>query len=273
MLRRVGEDPVVSQPVWSAEVVSSNLGAPIRSPAQDGGCRARFVACRISAAGLGVVGALVIVSAARGGGEPAVRLPAAGELLASRVAIRAAPGAQARVVRLMKQFRSNAQFRIVLAVKARRGSDGGWWYLLSLPGRPNGQRGWVRGALLDLRPVQNRIVVHVASRMLEVRRITDAKLLLHAVVAVGKPGAETPLGRDFYVQGRYAPGDAFFGPLVLETSAYSKLSDWPGGGLAGIHGTNRPDLLGRAVSHGCVRVSNATDRMLAPLGTPIDLLP
>jgi len=54
------------------------------------------------------------------------------------------------------------------------------------------------------------------------------------------------------------------------------LSDWPGGGLAGIHGTDRPDLLGQAVSHGCVRVSNTVDRALArlaPLGTPIDLLP
>jgi lipoprotein-anchoring transpeptidase ErfK/SrfK len=63
---------------------------------------------------------------------------------------------------------------------------------------------------------------------------------------------------------------------VLETSAYSGPSDWPGGGLAGIHGTNRPDLLGRAVSHGCVRVSHgavvALER-LAPLGTVVDFLP
>jgi hypothetical protein len=95
-------------------------------------------------------------------------------------------------------------------------------------------------------------------------------------VAVGRPGAETPLGRNFFVQARFVPRDRFFGPFVLETSAYSKLSEWPGGGLAGIHGTDRPDLLGRAVSHGCVRVSNAVARALerlAPLGTPVDLLP
>jgi lipoprotein-anchoring transpeptidase ErfK/SrfK len=179
-------------------------------------------------------------------------------------------------VRILNQFRPDSQFQIVLAVKAQRGSDGGWWYMLSLPGRPNGQRGWVRGDLVDLRRVQNRIVVHVRRRTIEVRRISDGKLLLRGVVAVGRPGAETPLGRNFYVQARFAPGDPFYGPFVLETSAYSKLSDWPGGGLAGIHGTNRPDLLGQAVSHGCVRVSNAVDRALArlaPLGTPIDLLP
>ena len=109
------------------------------------------------------------------GGESAVRLPAAGELVASRAAVRAAPSPHARVVRIMNQFRPDSQFQIVLAVKARRGSDGGWWYMLSLPGRPNGQRGWVRGDLVDLQPARNRIVVHVRTRTIEVRRIADGK--------------------------------------------------------------------------------------------------
>ena len=82
---------------------------------------------------------------------------------------------------------------------------------------------------------------------------------------------ETPLGH-FYVTARFVPNDPFLGVFALETSAYSKLSEWPGGGVVGIHGTSRPDLLGQAVSHGCIRVSNATAaalRRLAPLGTPI----
>jgi lipoprotein-anchoring transpeptidase ErfK/SrfK len=236
----------------------------------------RSVRREIWALGLCVVVVLAAVPASPAGDGPAVRLPAAGELLAPSVVVRAGPSADARVVREMKQFRQDSQFQVVLAIKARRGSDGTWWYMLSLPGRPNGQRGWVRGDLVDLHPMKRRIVVHVASRTIAVRRISDGKLLLRAVVAVGKPGAETPLGRNFYVQARFEPDDPFFGPFVLETSAYSKLSDWPGGGLAGIHGTDRPDLLGQAVSHGCVRVSNDVDRALvklAPLGTPIDLLP
>jgi lipoprotein-anchoring transpeptidase ErfK/SrfK len=148
-------------------------------------------------------------------------------------------------------------------------------YELSLPGRPNGQRGWVRGDLLDLHPVTNRITVHIGSRRIDVRRIVDHKLLLSSTIAVGRPGAETPTGHDFYVQARYYPTDPFYGPFVLVTSAYSKLSDWPGGGLAGIHGTSQPNLLGQAVSHGCVRVANSVAlalERLAPLGTPIDLL-
>lgn len=212
-------------------------------------------------------------------GRPAtaatVRVPAAGELVSARAAVRVAPDSGSRVIRVLRRFRRNAQFELVLAISVRRDGGGRVWYELSLPGRPNGQRGWVLGSLVDLVPVVNRIVVHVASRRLEVRRIVGHQLLLSAVVAVGKRSAETPLGRNFFVQGRYLPEDPFFGPFVLVTSAYSKLSEWPGGGLAGIHGTDQPQLLGQAVSHGCVRVSNrvavALER-LAPLGTPVDLL-
>jgi hypothetical protein len=176
----------------------------------------------------------------------------------------------------LHRVRTDGQFTVVLAIATRRSADGQWWYELSLPGRPNGQRGWVRDELLDLRTVANRIVVRVGERRIFVRRIADNRLLASGIVAVGKPGAETPLGHDFYVQGRFVPRDPFFGRFVLETTAYSKLSDWPGGGLAGIHGTNQPQLLGQAVSHGCVRVSDSIARALdrlAPLGTPIDLLP
>jgi lipoprotein-anchoring transpeptidase ErfK/SrfK len=179
-------------------------------------------------------------------------------------------------VRVLHRFRADGQFAVVLAIARRSGADGSWWYELSLPGRPNGERGWVQGELLDLHALPNRIVVRVGERRIFVRRIADNRLLATGIVAVGKPGAETPLGRNFYVQRRFVPSDPFFGRFALETSAYSKLSDWPGGGLAGIHGTNQPQLLGRAVSHGCVRVSDAMAgalERLAPLGTPIDLLP
>jgi lipoprotein-anchoring transpeptidase ErfK/SrfK len=179
-------------------------------------------------------------------------------------------------VRELHQLGTDSQFQTVLAVAARLSADGVWWYQLSLPGRPNGQRGWVSGDTVDLRPVRNQIVVHLKARRLEVRRIDDGRVLLRAVVAVGKAGAETPLGSDFFVQARAVPVDPFFGAFVLVTSAYSKLSDWPGGGLAGIHGTNQPNLLGEAVSHGCVRVSNTVARRLkrlAPLGTVVDILP
>ena len=205
---------------------------------------------------------------------PPHRFPAAGELLRPAV-VRAAPDPSARAMRTMRRFRPDLQFQIVLALSARRGADGAWWYRLSLPGRPNGARGWVRADAVEARPVVNRIVVRLGARRIEVRRIVDGRLLLDGVVAVGAPGAETPLGRSFYVQSAFVPTDPFFGAYALETSAYSRLTDWPDGGIVGIHGTSRPDLLGQAVSHGCIRVADDVARRLrrlAPLGTPIDLV-
>ena len=110
------------------------------------------------------------------------------------VLVRAKPDQESKVVRRLSQVRGDSQIRVVLALEARRGADGSWWYRLSLPGRPNGQRGWVRNDLVEVRPVANRIVVDRGARTLEVRRIATGKLLLRTVVAVGKPGAETPLG-------------------------------------------------------------------------------
>jgi lipoprotein-anchoring transpeptidase ErfK/SrfK len=126
-----------------------------------------------------------------------------------------------------------------------------------------------------VRRLANRIVVHRAARRLEVRRLADGKLLLTAPVAVGAPGAPTPLGRDFYVQWRFTPTDPFYGPFALETSAYARISDWPGGGVVGIHGTSLPELIGRAVSHGCIRLRNEDVvrlRALVPVGTPLDIV-
>lgn len=205
--------------------------------------------------------------------ELPLRVPAAGELLRA-VAVRSAPRPSAPIVRVLSRFRDDAQFQIVLAVGSRRGNDGAWWYRISLPGRPNGARGWVPADATDVRPVQNRIVVRLDARKLEVRRLHDGKLLLRTTAAVGAPGSPTPLGRDFYVQSAFIPTDPFYGTFALETTAYARVTDWPTN-VVGIHGTNRPELLGRPVSHGCVRVSNEAARRLAglaPLGTPVDVV-
>jgi lipoprotein-anchoring transpeptidase ErfK/SrfK len=65
-----------------------------------------------------------------------------------------------------------------------------------------------------------------------------------------------------------------YGPYAFGTSAFSNTYYHFGGGPGeiGLHGTNYPQGLGSKVSHGCIRVSNATIRRLAkllPLGTPV----
>jgi lipoprotein-anchoring transpeptidase ErfK/SrfK len=202
--------------------------------------------------------------------------PAGGDLVNNTLVVRAAPSKRARVVRVLHEFRKDFRLQIVLAVGQVKRRHHAPWVELSLPGRPNGGRGWVPRSSVELNQAQRRIVVLRGARRLQVRRISTGKVLFSAPVAVGMPGAETPLGRNYYVAARFVPRNAFFGSYALETSAYSRLSDWPGGGVVGIHGTDRPGLIGQAVSHGCIRMFNRdVDRLrrLAPLGTPIDILP
>ena len=63
-----------------------------------------------------------------------------------------------------------------------------------------------------------------------------------------------------------------YGSRALGTSAYAAVSDWPGGGVVGIHGTDQPGLIPGRPSHGCIRVRNAdmaTLYRLTPVGTPV----
>lgn len=55
---------------------------------------------------------------------------------------------------------------------------------------------------------------------------------------------------------------------------YSTLTDWPGGGVVGIHGTDQPKLIPGRVSHGCVRLTNAAILRLGrlmPIGTRVTI--
>ena len=206
------------------------------------------------------------------GGTVASDFPAAGTLVVRTTIARAKPSREARRLLVLHQFRRDFRWQVVLALGVETGADGHPWYRVSLPMRPNNTIGWIPARSVKVRPTSHRIVVDRAKRTITV--LHGSKTLLRGTVAVGASGMETPVGR-YYVTARFVPDDPFLGVFALETSAYSKLSEWPGGGVVGIHGTSRPDLLGQAVSHGCIRVSNATAsrlRRLAPVGTPITIV-
>jgi hypothetical protein len=200
-----------------------------------------------------------------------------GTLAWSRVAVLARPKADASRVAVLEQFRPDFRPQYVLALDAMHARNGdATWYRISVPGRPNGRTGWVRAAALELRPVRKRVVIYRGARKFE---FWDGKRLVRSgKVAVGAPGAETPLGL-FYVTDKFNPSIdpdwAILGTYAFETSAYSKLTDWPGGGIVGMHGTPWPSLLGRAVSHGCIRLHNRDVEFLrnrVPLGTPVKIV-
>ena len=68
-------------------------------------------------------------------------------------------------------------------------------------------------------------------------------------------------------------GNSIYGTHAIGTSAYApSLSDWPGGGVVGLHGTNQPGLIPGRPSHGCIRLRNRDIQRLyrlASRGTPI----
>ena len=202
-----------------------------------------------------------------------VSVVGAGELNRD-VAVRAAPRSDARWVTVLRQFRPDYRPQVVLALSQRsdQGSGAPSWYRISMPGRPNGRTGWIPAEAADLRPVRELIHIDRGAKTLELW--SKGRRVLKTRVAVGRPSMETPLGL-YYVTWKLVPRGSALGVFALETSAYSKLSEWPGGGIVGIHGTYEPHLLGQAVSHGCVRVANRDIlrlRARVGLGTPIHIV-
>lgn len=150
------------------------------------------------------------------------------------------------------------------------------WYRVQLPMKPNGTIGYVRPRNVSVEKVTTRIAVDLSRRELLLYR--RGKLVLRTPVAVGSPSTPTPIGR-YFVSQRIKTSNPVgpFGPVVLAVSAFSNvLQGWAAGGPIAIHGTNEPWTIGRAASHGCIRVRNETlTRLFAatPGGTPVVIHP
>jgi hypothetical protein len=102
------------------------------------------------------------------------------------------------------------------------------------------------------------------------------RAIWRAPIGVGKPSTPTPAGR-FWVREKFVvPGDGLYGTRAFGTSSHSAvLTDWPNGGVIGIHGTDQPWLIPGRPSHGCIRIRNPdVERLygLMPIGTPIVVL-
>lgn len=83
-------------------------------------------------------------------------------------------------------------------------------------------------------------------------------------VAVGKPATPTPKG-NFYIIKKALWGNQFGGYFMQLSVPY---------GTYGIHGTNKPWSIGKAVSNGCIRMYSSNARELYSLitvGTPVKI--
>ena len=152
----------------------------------------------------------------------------------------------------------------------------GDWLKVEVPVRPNGTDGYVKASDVDLATTTKHIELHVGERKLQV--YDGDTLTTETNVVVGKDETRTPLGRFFVTdQIPQKNPEGFYGPLILPLSAYSEQLDIfdEGVPVIAMHGTSRPELIGQAVSNGCIRVPNDVITQIAatvPLGTPVDIL-
>lgn len=133
------------------------------------------------------------------------------------------------------------------------------------------------------------VVIRVKARRLELMQDGVASPLGSFPIAVGRRGHETPTGRfqveemvehpDFHV---FDPKDSTRILRRIPPGPDNPLGErWIGfahgdGWTIGMHGTPHPELLGRAVSGGCIRMRNADVSYVyerVGLGTPVVVEP
>jgi hypothetical protein len=187
--------------------------------------------------------------------------------------IRSRPTHAARKVGRLRWNTEDRLPEVYIVLKSRLDDAERAWLQIRIPGRPNGRTGWVREEQLsNLKLVETHLTIDRGRFTATLRK--RGKKIWSSRIGVGAPGTVTPKGR-FWIRERLRNlgGNPVYGPWAFGTSAYSDtLTDWPGGGVVGIHGTNQPGLIPGRPSHGCVRVPNGKISRLArimPVGTPI----
>ena len=187
--------------------------------------------------------------------------------------VRRQAGHRSRVITRLRLATELGSPERYLVLSRRADTSGDDWLRIRLPMRPNGTTGWVReSALGPLHLVRTHLVIK--RRKLRAVLFERGRRIWAADVGIGQKGTETPGGRFYIREGlRLSEKNGPYGIYAFGTSAYSpSLSDWPGGGVVGIHGTNEPHLIPGRISHGCVRLTNDKIRKLRkrmPLGTPV----
>ena len=120
-----------------------------------------------------------------------------------------------------------------------------------------------------------RLIVSIPDRKIVL--IEDGQVVKTYPIAVGKKSTPSPSG-SFHIASRvvkptwYQPGK-----MVGPGPANPLGTRWMGLGFKGygIHGTNMPNSIGKAASHGCIRMRNHDVEELFELvqvGDPVDLV-
>jgi len=174
--------------------------------------------------------------------------------------------------RMVGRIRTKTEFKspTILAVAGRKP---GWVRVRT--SLEHHQVGWLPLSAGALFSEPRTIVIDLSRRSLSVfhrGHRTDVYK-----VAIGTSATPTPRGR-FAVTDRLRTGDpaSDYGCCILALTAHQPkiLQGWGGGDRVAIHATPGVWALGHAVSHGCVRATNAALKQLmrhVRIGTPVTI--
>lgn len=193
--------------------------------------------------------------------------------VARRAMIYATPSTASSTITRLKLYTEDGFPSIYLLLQSQWDSSGREWVQLRIPGRPNGRTGWVLRSALGRFHMTHGLLV-VDRRRLRMYFYDNGRRIWSAPVGIGKRSTPTPSGH-FWINERFAlPKSNLYYPFAFGTTDYSTLSDWPGGGVVGIHGpygASWSQIPGR-ISHGCIRLHVPADFWLArhlKLGMPV----
>ncbi|MGH3261705.1 MAG: L,D-transpeptidase, partial [Trebonia sp.] len=187
--------------------------------------------------------------------------------------IRAWPSPHGRRVARLQRYTQDGFPEVYLLLDSHADRHERQWVRLRIPGRPNGRVGWVRRSALGRFHLTDRLLIvnrHRETMTLEIR----GRRVWSAPVGIGALGTPTPAGH-FWINEEFTLTNHRSGywPYAFGTTDYSTLTDWPGGGVVGIHGPyyDAAGIPGR-ISHGCIRLRDKDDAWLAhhiAIGDPL----
>jgi hypothetical protein len=180
--------------------------------------------------------------------------------------VRSVPGGPVVArVGVRSEFGSRRVYRVV-------GRHGPWLAVLA-PERPNGHVAWIAAEHALLSTTRWSLTLDRSARRLTLK---DGDTVVDRMtVTVGAPATPTPLGRFAVTDKLRMPAGSVYGCCVLALNGKQTRGGMAGRRLA-IHGTRKPEALGRAASNGCARATRRDVRRLlrtVPLGTPVAVVP
>lgn len=114
-------------------------------------------------------------------------------------------------------------------------------------------------------PPSTPIIIHVKLSAKKLSVTKCSKVIAVYPIAIGSIETPTPKGiytiLDKVEKPNYqrADGSTVYGPLGTRWLGFKDLSD---GSSVGLHGTNKPDSIGKAVTGSCIRLNNANVEVL-----------